>query len=37
MDKLYPVVREEIDDMAGCSGEMVRIRMVHKNFKDKAS
>ena len=37
MDKLYPVVREEIDDMAGCIGEMARIRMIHKNFKDEAT
>ena len=37
MDKLYPVVREEIDNMAGCIGEMARIRMIHKNFKDEAS
>ena len=25
MDKLYPVVREEIDNMAGCT------EMIHKN------
>ena len=37
MDELYPVVREEIDDMAGCTGEMARIRMIHKNFKDVAT
>ena len=37
MDKLYPVVREELDDMAGCTGEMARIRMIHKNFKDEAT
>ena len=37
MDELYPVVREEIDDMAGCTGEMARIRMIHKNFKDEAT
>ena len=37
MDELYPVVREEIDDMAGCIGEMARIRMIHKNFKDEAT
>ena len=37
MDKLHPVVREEIDKMAGCTGEMARIRMVCKNFKDEAS
>ena len=37
MDKVYPVVREEIDDMAGCTGEMARIRMIHKNFKDEAT
>ena len=37
MDELYPVVREEIDDMTGCIGEMARIRMIHKNFKDEAT
>ena len=37
MDKLYPVVREAIDKIAGCTGEMSRNRMVHKNFKDEAS
>ena len=37
MDELYPVVREKIDDIAGCTGEMARIRMIHKNFKDEAT
>ena len=37
MDETYSNVRTKIEDLADCTGEIVRARKIHKNFKDEAA